>query len=263
MNTTLCLDFGNTRLKAALFEASSLKEVFILEGDGVASLQQLINTHKPTHAILSSVVNHNITIEEILSEKTIFHKLSNTSKLPFTTPVGAPHTIGADRLALASAAVHLYPNKHNLVIALGSCITYNFINQHASFLGGAISPGLNMRFKAMHEYTALLPMQEIDDLFIFNKNESSFATKTLPLGGLGAPPLLGYDTKTNLQTGVIYGIAGEIDGMINKYKAKFANFNAVLTGGNANNFAPLLQNKIFADSNLLFKGLYAIAQNNW
>ena len=118
MATTLCFDFGNTRLKCAVFTKDNLKEIIILSNDAEASIQQIIQEHKPTKAILSSVINHNPAIETILQEHTQFHKLSHTSKLPFTTPVGKPETIGADRLALCAAAVHLHPNKHNLVIGL-------------------------------------------------------------------------------------------------------------------------------------------------
>jgi type III pantothenate kinase len=120
-----------------------------------------------------------------------------------------------------------------------------------------------MRFKAMHDYTALLPLQSLEKLDSFNKNETTTYSTQLPLGGLGGPPLLAFDTATNLQSGVIYGVAFEIDGVINAYKRKFANFNVILTGGNTLNFAPLLQNKIFADTEFLFKGLYAIATENF
>ena len=126
------------------------------------------------------------------------------------------------------------------MIGLGSCITYNFINQDKQFLGGAISPGMEMRFKAMHAHTALLPLVQKDLNF----------------------PVIGYDTKTNLQSGVIAGITFEIGGFIDFYNSKYGNFNVVLTGGDAGYFARQLKNKIFADLNFLFKGLYALSQTN-
>jgi type III pantothenate kinase len=258
----LCLDFGNTRQKAALFINGVIKQHIVFTENIITELNHFINKHIPNQSILSSVINHDEAIETLLQQKTSFHKLGITSKLNFTSPVGAPHSIGADRLALACAAVHFFPQANNLVISLGSCITYNFINQRHQFLGGAISPGMHMRFKAMHDYTALLPMQELSQLTIFNRNEATMHTKILPLGGLGAPPLVAYDTASNLQSGVIYGLAYELDGIINAYKAKFTNFNAILTGGNTLNFAPMLQNRIFADTDFLFKGLYAIAKEN-
>ncbi|MDQ3278284.1 MAG: type III pantothenate kinase [Bacteroidota bacterium] len=237
--TTLCLDFGNTRLKVALFVGGELKEVIVLR-DQLQHLQEIIATHGPQASILSSVIHHEPGVEEILTRYTRFHKLSNSSKLPFTVPVGKPETMGADRLAIAASAVALFPRKNNVAIGLGTCITYNFINQEHEFLGGSISPGMEMRFRAMHEFTAKLPLVK----------------------GHWNVPLIGYDTATNLQSGVIFGMAKEIDGILDLYREKFGNFNALLTGGDIQLFKPHLKNKIFADSHLIFKGLYAISQYN-
>src|SRR5437868_7701501 len=146
MERTLCLDFGNTRLKCAVFKKKELEELIVLDGETVTVIEDLLEKYKPSKAILSSVSNHDPAIEDLLSLKTRFHKLGATSKLPVTIPVGKPETVGADRLALVVAAVDLYPKKHNLVIGLGSCITYNFINKLGQFLGGSISPGMEMRF---------------------------------------------------------------------------------------------------------------------
>ncbi len=238
--TTICFDFGNTRLKAAIFEDDLMKETIYLENDQVETIEVIIEKYKPQHTILSSVIKHNIDIEDVLDKKTRFHKLSVHTKINFTTPVGKPETIGADRLALVAAAVHFYPQKNNLIIGLGSCITYNFVNQQHEFLGGGISPGMNMRFKSMHDYTALLPLE---------KETWNF-------------PLIGYDTKTNLQSGVLHGMAAEIEGVTERYANKFNNFNVVLTGGNSTYFAGQLKSRIFADHNFLFKGLYALSEIN-
>jgi type III pantothenate kinase len=239
MIKTLCLDFGNTRLKAALVVNQEIKEIIILNGDGVRDLSNILSQFKPDVSILSSVIHHNPEIEQLLSV-TKFHKLSNQSKLPFTIPVGKPETMGTDRLAIAAAAVHLFPEKNNLAIGLGSCITYNFINKYHQFLGGSISPGMEMRFKAMNHYTAKLPLAKGD----WNI------------------PLIGYDTNTNLQTGVVLGVAKEIDGIIEEYAKRFGNFNVLLTGGDIPYFEPHFKNKIFAHPDLIFKGLYAISQLN-
>ncbi|RYG36060.1 MAG: type III pantothenate kinase, partial [Chitinophagaceae bacterium] len=130
MSSTLCFDFGNTRKKVALFKGESLQTVVVLKDDSKESIQSLINDFQPTKSILSSVIDHNPEIEDILARHTRFHKLSHLTQVSFTTPVGKPETIGADRLALTAAAVHFYPRKNNLVIGLGSCITYNFINKY-------------------------------------------------------------------------------------------------------------------------------------
>lgn len=240
MQKTLCFDFGNTRKKCGVFENDVFKEEIILENDEVATIETLLEKYQPQKTVLSSVLHHNEAIEPILASKTRFHKLSHLTKVNFGTPVGKPETIGTDRLALAAAAVHFFPDKNNLVIGLGSCITYNFINQYHQFIGGAISPGMEMRFKTMHEYTDKLPLVQKDWNF----------------------PVIAYDTKTNLQSGVIAGITFEIEGFINYYQSKFSNFNVVLTGGDTGYFARQLKNKIFADINFLFKGLYAISETN-
>ena len=238
--TTLCFDFGNTRLKVAVFKDNKMQEAIVLKDDSEATLHKLLTIHKPEHSILSSVIKHNTLTENILASQSTFHKLSASTKINFTTPVGKPETIGADRLALVAAAVHFYPKKNNLIIGLGSCITYNFVNQYHQFLGGGISPGMDMRFKAMHDFTALLPLEK----------------ETWNI------PLIGYDTRTNLQSGVLNGMAAEIDGIIHKYEQKYSNFNVVLTGGNSSYFAGQLKTRIFADHNFLFKGLYALSQLN-
>jgi type III pantothenate kinase len=99
---------------------------------------------------------------------------------------------------------------------------------------------MEMRFKAMHEYTALLPLVKANSNF----------------------PLVGYDTKTNMLSGVILGMAKEIDGIIDEYTLKYSNFNVLLTGGDMPFFVPHLKNKIFADPYLIYKGLYAISEYN-
>ena len=237
---TLCFDFGNTRLKAALFQNSKLIEIFIFENDGVEIIGSVLKNFDIQKTILSSVIDHDPEIENLLSSKTKFHKLNHLSRLPFTTPVGKPETIGADRLALSAAAVYFFPKQHNLVIGMGSCITYNFINADHEFLGGGISPGMEMRMKALNQFTAKLPIVKPD----------------------GNVPLVGYDTVTNILSGVVMGMANEIDGFINAYKERYGNFNVHLTGGDLVYLAPHLKNQIFADPELIFKGLYAISEVN-
>jgi type III pantothenate kinase len=240
MERTLCFDFGNSRLKCAVFEGRDLQQTIHLENDSETVIAELLQNHHPTKIILSSVIRHREGLEAQLAAAAKFHMLGHASKLPITTPVGKPETIGADRLAICSAAVDLFKGQHNLAIGLGTCITYNFINKYHQFLGGSISPGMNMRFRAMHEQTALLPLIEAQNQF----------------------PLVGYDTKTNLLSGVILGMAKEIDGIIEAYAEKYSNFNVLLTGGDMPFFVPHLKNRIFADPNLIFKGLYAISEFN-
>ncbi|HEX3025028.1 MAG TPA: type III pantothenate kinase [Chitinophagaceae bacterium] len=240
MQTTFCFDFGNSRLKLAIFTERELNDVVVLESDHPSAIEKLLEKYRPQKSILSSVINHDAALEELLSTKTKFHKLNYTSKIPIATTVGKPETIGADRLAICSAAVDLFPQQHCLAIGLGTCITYNYINKFHEFLGGSISPGMNMRFRAMHEQTAMLPMIEAEHSF----------------------PLIGYDTKTNLLSGVIIGMAKEIDGIIDAYNEKYSHLKVMLTGGDMDFFTPHIKNKLTADPYLLFKGLFAISELN-
>lgn len=237
---TVCFDFGNTRLKYAVFNGRELQYEKVLLDDGSGTILQLMESISPQKTILSSVIEHNKEIENVMKTHSRFHLLSNTTKLPFTAPVAKPETIGADRLALCAAAVEFFPGKHNLVIGLGTCITYNFIDKYSQFLGGGISPGMEMRLKSLRDYTAKLPLVKADWNF----------------------PLVGYDTRTNITSGIILGMAKEIDGIIDAYSERYENFNVLLTGGDSPYFAQLMKNKIFADPQLIYKGLYAISEYN-
>lgn len=244
--TTLCFDFGNTALKCGVFIIDRLTEVVTLKNHEPDTIKSILDKYKPECTILSSVIDHESEIEKLLSERSSFVKLDSSTKLPFTVPVSKPETMGADRLALAAFAVFFYKEQNNLVIALGSCITYNFINKYNSFNGGSISPGMEMRFKALNHYTAKLPVVKLDP------EDTSWNF-----------PLIGYDTETNILSGVLLGMAAEIDGIINEYKEKFDKFNVLLTGGDTVNFVQHIKNKIFADPYLILKGLYAISKYNY
>ena len=208
-------------------------------------METVLDQERPEKSILSSVIDHDPGLETLLSARTRFHRLTAQSRLPFTTPVGKPETIGADRLALSAAAVHFYPGVNNLVIGLGSCITFNFINKYGSFLGGSISPGMEMRFRSMHAFTAKLPMiQTGNNTALWNF------------------PLVGYDTRTNLISGVVLGMATEIDGIMALYQARYDRLNVLLTGGDATYFTPFIKSAVTTDPDLIFKGLYAISEAN-
>ena len=241
MAYSLCFDLGNSRLKCAVFNDTVLEDVVVMEDISINTIHHLLQAYRPTHSILSSVIMHTEELEATLSQNTVFHKLSHDSKLSFSTPVGKPETIGADRLAICNAAVSQYPEQHILVIVLGTCITYNYVNSQHHFLGGAISPGMTMRFKAMNQHTALLPEVKPDKIV----------------------PLIGYDTRTNLLSGVILGIAKELEGFIAEYKLKYSNLKVILTGGDVQWILSQLNMTVETDEQLLFKGLYSIGLNNW
>jgi type III pantothenate kinase len=240
MPTTLCFDFGNTRLKFAVFTNGELKSVHALRNDHAETIRECLEKYRPDRTILSSVIDHNPELENILAAETCYHKLNHHSRVPVTTPVAKPETIGADRLALVVAAHHFYPELNNLVIGLGSAITYNYVNRFGQFVGGSISPGMEMRFRSLELLTAKLPLVEAHWNF----------------------PLVGYDTKTNIQSGVIIGVAKEIDGVIGAYEERYEKLNVLMTGGDAQYFMPFLKKKIITDPDLIFRGLYVISECN-
>lgn len=238
---SLCIDFGNTNLKAALFFGDRMAEKFIFkESEAIPTFERIMTLHRPEMAILSSVVNYNKEIESYLSRNTKLTVLSVQTKLPFLNAYGSPETLGHDRLALVAGLCKKFPGEDSLVISIGTCITYNFLAKNNAFRGGAISPGVDMRLKAMYEHTDKLPLVDREGYF----------------------SILGYDTDTSIRSGAINGIASEIDGMLDRYETQYGKINAVLTGGDALFFESRLKNRIFADTNFLFKGLYAILEHN-
>lgn len=239
---SLCLDFGNTNLKAALFLGDKMVDkVIFTEAEALFAIEKIIEMHKPERAILSSVIHHAKEIEELLHKHTKFVILNSQTRLPFLNAYGSPETLGNDRLALVAALSKLYPREDGIVISVGTCITYNFLAKNNAFRGGAISPGMNIRLRSLHEFTDNLPLIDRD----------------------GHLSVLGYDTETSIRSGVINGMAAEIDGMIVNFERQYGKINAVLTGGDAQFFESRLKNKIFVDTNFLFKGLYAILEQHY
>lgn len=242
MSANICIDWGNSRVKAGIFDASGnlVESTSFTEYEASDNIASLLNRHNPVKGIFCSVVNGTGDVEHMLnSSLKAFVKLDNNTKVPIMNAYSG-ETLGADRLGLAVAAWSLHPDKNNLVVCAGTCITYNFVQKNKAFRGGAISPGLNMRLQAMHDLTNRLP-------------------RVLPDG---ETLLLGYDTETCMRSGAVNGTAAEIDGMVNEFASQYPDFNAILTGGDAAFFGSKLKSKIFADPDLLLKGLNIILTYN-
>jgi len=235
-----CLDFGNTRKKVGYFQGEKLINEIVLQEDYVSHLSELLEYYQPTSCILSSVVHHDTAVNDLLSEHSTFILLDHATPLPFLNAYGSPKTLGNDRLALVAGLKQFYPNRNSLAISIGTCITYNFLAANHTFRGGAISPGVHLRLKSMHEFTDKLPL--VDDR--------------------GYDDILGFDTETSIRSGAMNGVAAEIDGMINRYRDEYGQINAVLTGGDTRYFARRIKNEIFADQYFTLKGLYAILIHN-
>lgn len=244
----LCLDFGNTNCKYAIFDdQKNIAQGLLPLEDPITTLHSLQQRFGFSAAILSSVIIHDPSINEWLqSHCTQFHELGVHTRTNFSTAsIAKPIDIGADRLALCCGAIaQSTAPSYKLVVSVGTCITYNFLSLQNTFLGGAISPGLRLRYNSMHEFTALLPLLKVQDAII-------------------DPPLVGYDTPTNLHSGVIYGTADEINGMIERYRAIYPRMEVYITGGDASYLLPHIKSVIFADPDLLMKGLLWIAYENF
>jgi type III pantothenate kinase len=243
MSKTLCIDWGNSRVKAALFNEDNniVASSQFSETEAESSLAGLIAAHQPSAGVFCAVTNHSSDTERLLKEQLAsFIKIDDNTRLPIINAYSSPESLGADRLAIAVGAQAAYPDKNILAISLGTCITYNFIQKNRAFRGGAISPGFRMRLRAMHEWTDKLPKVEPE----------------------GEVLLLGYDTATCMRSGALYGMASEIDGMVAAFAEQYPDFNAVLTGGDAPLFANKLKSRIFADPDLLLKGLNLILKYN-
>jgi len=237
---SLCIDIGNTRIKVAIFAQNKLREVKNYEILGNSELEELLIINSITHSIISSVRKEDFAFTEILKQKTKFLALDHYTKLPFINCYASPETLGIDRVALAAAAINLFDKEHCLIIDVGTCITYDFVNNKQEYLGGAISPGIGLRLKSMNSFTGKLPLLNFEPVEAF----------------------LGKDTKSSMLSGVFYGILSEIEGTIDLYKKEFGNINVVLSGGDSLKFEKHLKNGIFANPNLVLWGLNKILLYN-
>ncbi len=232
----LIIDQGNSVAKLALFEKKTLIESFQSEALTVQYIEHLLQQHPVSAAILCSVGRTDELVYSFLKDKLpVFYELNGKLPLPLKINYTTPHTLGVDRIAAAVGAFVQKPNSNLLVIDIGTAITIDFIAASGIYKGGNISPGIDLRFKALHHFTDKFPLvSEVGDL-----------------------PSLGYDTETAIRSGVIEGIVREIDSYIEEYKKKQHVFT-FLTGGHSFYFESKLKNSIFADGNLVLKGLNEI-----
>jgi type III pantothenate kinase len=229
----LVIDLGNTRAKAALF-----KDHELIEAKAYNSVKDFENDRdfysKATRCIVGSVTNTHEEITKLLGHsKDILFFMAHTP-VPLKNLYTSALTLGSDRLAAAVGAYSIYPNKNVLVIDSGTALKFNFTNEKNEYLGGAISPGLQMRFKSLQHFTDKLP------LVFFNA---------------GFDKLIGQTTEESILSGVINGILQETDGIINEYKKLYPDLTIVVTGGDTDFFAKHLKNRIFTHPNLVLTGL--------
>jgi type III pantothenate kinase len=238
----LVADIGNTRAKYAVFQKRGEMQVFYVDfSDVEATLKKIINQHSVDCGLISSVVNLNESLlGELLNNRI---QLFEYQEVPIINLYKTPHTLGRDRLANAVGAWAEFPSQNSLVIDAGTCIKFDFINKHNEYLGGSISPGIQMRFNALNTFTDKLPLLQFE-----NQTEMQ--------------DLTGNSTESSMLSGVLHGVIFEVEGMIEAYKKRFNTLNIIITGGNAEFLVKHLKSNIFARPNLAIKGLAEILKYN-
>jgi type III pantothenate kinase len=236
----LAVDVGNTRIKAAVFEDAIILEHFVFSKMELEKkIKNILKKHeKLTHFVVSTVSDVEKQAFSPFEKLIKVHFVSNKDSFPFTNSYKTPQTLGIDRLVNAAGATLQFPNQNRLVIDAGTCVTYDFIDEYDNYLGGAISAGLQLRYAALHNFTAKLPLLEVS-------NPEHF---------------VGNSTSESIHSGVVNGLVYEIDGFIEDYKALHSKFIIILTGGDTVFLAKRLKNTIFANSNFLLESLNQLFQ---
>ena len=237
----LIIDQGNTVTKVAVFKADVLVETFLYEVFDTNVCASLLSIRAIDKCAFSTVIDSSSEVLEYLRNKIpnflfIDHKVG----LPIKNNYRTPKTLGKDRLAAAVAANDIFPDKPVLVIDVGTAITYELVDGNANYMGGNISPGVSMRFKALNKFTDRLPLVD----------------------RFGELPALGYDTETAIRAGVIHGVVGEIKSYIMLLRGKYPELRVILTGGHTRYIESQLDIEVFVDINLVLKGLNRILNYN-
>jgi len=233
----LIIDSGNTSTKIGEFNNGKLTK--IIERKTLIEVSETINDLQPHQVIVGSV---KFQTEKLLSQ---IHNIpsfviSHLTRLPFEIDYKTPETLGIDRIAAVSGAWHKYKNQNLLIIDAGTCITYDFISNQGVYKGGGISPGIDIKLKALHQFTENLP--EID----FDPDVE----------------LVGDSTRNSILSGVINGTIAEIEGIITRYQENYENLTVIIGGGHSFFFESKIKHSIFAFPNLVLWGLYSIYRYN-
>ncbi len=238
----LVIDIGNTRIKYALMESGEVSLSGSLAHTQAARLVKLSREDPALkRCILASVLPPDADLlRELQEHLDQLILLSGETPLPFSLLYRSPETLGPDRLAAVAGAHTKFPRTNVLVMDLGTAITIDLITAEGNYLGGNISPGMSMRFRAMHQFTGKLP---------------------LAVASPEAAPL-GRDTGEALAAGVQEGIAHELNGYMLEYRSQYPDLKVILTGGDADFFVKKLKSPIFVDHNLIFTGLDRILRHN-
>jgi type III pantothenate kinase len=231
----LAVDVGNTRIKAAVFEGDIRVDDFVFfKNELQKNIQNILKKYERVADLVVSSVGDVEKQAFLQFENDLkVHFISHKDPFPFVNCYATPKTLGIDRMVLAAGATLQFPNQNRLVIDAGTCVTFDFIDENNNYLGGAIAPGLRLRYESLHNYTAKLPLLTLEN----------------------PKDLIGKSTSESIHSGVANGLVYEIDGFIDEYSARYSNFIIILTGGDTDFLAKRLKNTIFANSNFLLESL--------
>jgi len=234
----LAIDIGNTSVKTALFKGNTLSKATVHQSFSFSTLKTLTaKKENIENVILCTVKDYPLEWKSYLNKNFHFIELNEKTPIPIKNDYLNPSTLGKDRLASAVGANSIYPGKNILSITAGTCIIYDLVDCKGVYKGGAISPGLTIRFKALHTFTGRLPLIEPDTKF---KN------------------LVGRTTEQSIRSGVQQGMAMEIEGMIKAYKSKYSNLHIIMSGGSMPWLKNSISEKINLQAFLTLKGLNVI-----
>jgi len=237
----LIIDTGNTLTKLAVFQGREMVAFTSYPGADADHLIQFCEANPLVeNAILSSVKEYSSEIDQFLSQRFNSVFFNHTTPVPIVNKYSTPETLGKDRLAGAVGARQLFPASDNLVIDAGTAITYDLITAAGEYSGGSISPGIAMRYKALHAFTGRLPLLDYYD----------------------DATLVGNDTSSGIYSGVLNGTVAEMEGIIGRYLLDYPTLKIILTGGDHNYFDKRLKIKTFAAPNLVLEGLNLILNFN-
>lgn len=236
----LVVDIGNSSLKVAIFDKKLMTSKFIYTNQSLNIFSDLFKNNVIDNCLISNVSTIDKNILDFLKINSNLFSINESINLPFINLYKTKNTLGHDRIALVSAAAIDFPDQNTLIIDTGTCITYDFKNSENEYLGGGISPGIQMRFKSLNSQTSKLPLSTINLDY----------------------KLIGDDTNSSINSGVVHGVISEINGIINQYQERFKNIKIILTGGDSNFLLKKIKNTIFADQNFLLKGLNYLLENN-
>lgn len=238
----LVIDIGNTRTKFSVFNRGEILITVPVEEFLPDHIEVLKNEYPNLKKVILSATKD--YPDKLRSELQLnfeqFFELNGNTPLPITNCYKTKDTLGKDRIAAAVGAFDLYPENNLLIIDAGTAITYDLVNDKKQYLGGNISPGIDMRFKALHQFTDKLPLVSQKD---HNK-------------------LFGTTTENAIRAGVQNGVVFEVDKAIDTFKEFYKNLKVIITGGNAEFFDKKLKNSFFVHFNLIALGLNRILEYN-